>query len=111
MQDDVAVAALQRSAGPGPMEAESFAPFWLVSGEVAPEEVQAMAHRVFGHVPDGDDIRAEAALPFAARSMLTTRPDIGLMSSFRRRRRGPGRRARMGGSRAICSFARRTAAV
>ncbi|MFC5395543.1 helix-turn-helix transcriptional regulator [Bosea vestrisii] len=82
MRDDVAVAALQRSAGAKVAEGETFAPFWLVSGEAAPEEVRAMAHRVFGHVPDGDDIRAEAALPFAARSMLTTRPDIGLMSCF-----------------------------
>jgi AraC-like DNA-binding protein len=82
MQDEAAVAAMPRSVNAKASEAESFAPFWLVSGEAAPEEVQAMAHRVFGHVPDGDDIRADAALPFAARSALTTKPDIGLMSCF-----------------------------
>ncbi|KRE24333.1 hypothetical protein ASE66_03595 [Bosea sp. Root483D1] len=64
------------------IEAETFAPFWLVSGEAAPDEIRTMALRIFGHVPGGDDIRADAVLPFAARSVLTTRPDIGLMSCF-----------------------------
>ncbi|MDZ4365466.1 MAG: hypothetical protein U0987_00280, partial [Afipia sp.] len=73
---------MPRSANAKAAEAESFAPFWLVSGEAAPDEVRTMALRIFGHVPDGDDIRADAALPFAARSVLTTRPDIGLMSCF-----------------------------
>ncbi|WP_436096787.1 AraC family transcriptional regulator [Bosea sp. LjRoot237] len=67
---------------PTVIEAETFAPFWLVSGEAAPDEIRTMALRIFGHVPDGDDIRADAVLPFAARSVLTTRPNIGLMSCF-----------------------------
>lgn len=82
MHDKAAVAEMPRLAITEPAEAESFAPFWLVSGEAAPEEIQALAHKVFGRVPAGEDIRAGAALPFAARSMLTTRPDIGLMSCF-----------------------------
>jgi len=73
---------MSRSVSAKAIEAETFAPFWLVSGEAAPDEIRTMALRIFGHVPDGDDIRADAALPFAARSVLTTRPDIGLMSCF-----------------------------
>ncbi|CAN7329601.1 AraC family transcriptional regulator [Bosea sp. LjRoot90] len=73
---------MSRSVSATAIEAETFAPFWLVSGEAAPDEIRTMALRIFGHVPGGDDIRADAALPFAARSVLTTRPDIGLMSCF-----------------------------
>lgn len=76
------MAAMSRSVSPTVIEAETFAPFWLVSGEAAPDEIRTMALRIFGHVPGGGDIRADAALPFAARSVLTTRPDIGLMSCF-----------------------------
>lgn len=82
MRDNAPVAVMSRSANAKAAEAESFAPFWLVSGEAAPEEVQAMAHKVFGHVPRGEDVCADVALPFAARSALTTKPDIGLMSCF-----------------------------
>ncbi|WP_162262437.1 helix-turn-helix transcriptional regulator [Bosea sp. Root483D1] len=73
---------MSRSVNAEAIEAETFAPFWLVSGEAAPDEIRTMALRIFGHVPGGDDIRADAVLPFAARSVLTTRPDIGLMSCF-----------------------------
>lgn len=73
---------MSRSGSATAIEAETFAPFWLVSGEAAPDEILTMALRIFGHAPGGDDIRADTALPFAARSVLTTRPDIGLMSCF-----------------------------
>jgi len=73
---------MSRSVSAKAIETETFAPFWLVSGEAAPDEIRTMALRIFGHVPGGDDIRADAVLPFAARSVLTTRPDIGLMSCF-----------------------------
>lgn len=82
MRDEAPVAAMPRSANAKAAEVEAFAPFWLVSGEAASDEIRTMAHKILGRAPDGADIRADAALPFAARSALTTKPDIGLMSCF-----------------------------
>ncbi|MGO4284885.1 helix-turn-helix transcriptional regulator [Bosea sp. TAB14] len=61
---------------------DAFSPFWLMSDSIAEAEARAIAHKILGRVLGRRDLRTEPALPFGARCVLTTRPDIGLMSCF-----------------------------
>jgi AraC-like DNA-binding protein len=82
---DVAVATRSRSGvarGGDAVGSETFSPFWLVSSMVEREEASALSHKVLGHGVAREAVGAGLSLPFDARCVLTTRPDIGLMSCF-----------------------------
>lgn len=61
---------------------EALAPFWRVSGGLGRKEAQALSQRMLGRVVVREDIGPGITLPFAAGSILTTRPELGLMSCF-----------------------------
>jgi AraC-like DNA-binding protein len=77
---DVAVATrLGREAAP---EARNFVPFWLVSADVGRDEASTLSQRILGRTVAREAAAPDLPLPFAARCVLTTRPDIGLRSCF-----------------------------
>lgn len=67
---------------PGSDESYGFEPFWLMSGLMNHHETSALSQKVLGKVVAHETMRPETQLPFAAQSVLTTRPGLGLMSCF-----------------------------
>jgi AraC-like DNA-binding protein len=59
-----------------------FAPLWRVANGVDPEAAGALSRKVLGRIVRHDAAAPGEALPFAARAVLTTSPDLGLMSCF-----------------------------
>ncbi|WP_449255314.1 helix-turn-helix transcriptional regulator [Bosea sp. (in: a-proteobacteria)] len=68
-----------REAAP---EARNFMPFWLVSADVGRDEASTLSRRILGHATAREAATPDLPLPFDARCVLTTRPDIGLRSCF-----------------------------
>lgn len=61
---------------------KSLAPFWRVSGGLGRKEAQSLSQRILGKAAARETMAPGVALPFAASSILTTRPELGLMSCF-----------------------------
>ena len=77
---DVAVATrLGLEAAP---ETRNFVPFWLVSADVGRDEASTLSRRILGRNVAREAAAPDLPLPFDARCVLTTRPDIGLRSCF-----------------------------
>lgn len=76
------VTAATRSGFAGAAGAPGLVPFWLVSADVERDEANMLSRRVLGRMAAGEAAGPELPLPFAARCVLTTRPDIGLRSCF-----------------------------
>lgn len=77
---DVAVATRPgREAAP---ESQNFVPFWLVSADVGRDEASTLSRRILGRTVAREAAAPDLPLPFDARCILTTRPDIGLRSCF-----------------------------
>ncbi|RYE32523.1 MAG: AraC family transcriptional regulator [Hyphomicrobiales bacterium] len=68
-----------REAAP---DARNFVPFWLVSADVGRDEASTLSRRILGRNVAREAAAPDLPLPFAARCVLTTRPDIGLRSCF-----------------------------
>jgi AraC-like DNA-binding protein len=76
------VAAATRPGRDGGSEARNFVPFWLVSADVGRDEASTLSRRILGRNVAREAAAPDLPLPFAARCVLTTRPDIGLRSCF-----------------------------
>lgn len=77
---DVAIATRpRREAAP---ESQNFVPFWLVSAGVGRDEASTLSRRILGRTVAREAAAPDLPLPFDARCILTTRPDIGLRSCF-----------------------------
>lgn len=77
---DVAVATRPgREMAP---ESQNFVPFWLVSAGVGRDEASTLSRRILGRTVAREAAAPDLPLPFDARCVLTTRPDIGLRSCF-----------------------------
>lgn len=61
---------------------EALTPFWRISGGLGRKEAQALSQRILGRAAAQETMGPGIALPFAASSVLTTRPELGLMSCF-----------------------------
>ncbi len=61
---------------------EALAPFWRISDGLGGKEAQALSQRILGRMAARETMGPGIALPFAASSVLTTRPELGLMSCF-----------------------------
>ncbi|WP_439497504.1 helix-turn-helix transcriptional regulator [Bosea sp. (in: a-proteobacteria)] len=61
---------------------EALAPFWRISDGLGGKEAQALSQRILGRMAVQETMAPGVALPFAASSVLTTRPELGLMSCF-----------------------------
>lgn len=61
---------------------EALAPFWRISDGLGRKEAQALSQRILGRAAAREDVGPGITLPFAASSILTTRPELGLMSCF-----------------------------
>jgi len=61
-------------------ESERFEPYWLMSSTMNHREANALSQKILGKIVAHETARTQ--LPFAARSVLTTRPSLGLMSCF-----------------------------
>ncbi|MFJ5368143.1 helix-turn-helix transcriptional regulator [Bosea sp. CER48] len=57
-------------------------PFWLISADVGREEASTLSRRILGRAAAREAAAPDLPLPFDARCVLTTRPDIGLRSCF-----------------------------
>ncbi len=77
---DVAVAT--RPGRETVAETRNFVPFWLVSADVGRDEASTLSRRILGRTVAREAAAPDLPLPFAARCILTTRPDIGLRSCF-----------------------------
>ncbi|MDX3805076.1 helix-turn-helix transcriptional regulator [Bosea thiooxidans] len=67
---------------PGAIGSTTLMPFWLISGEVGREEARLLSRRILGRAAAREAAAPDLPLPFAARCVLTTQPDIGLRSCF-----------------------------
>lgn len=63
-------------------ESQNFVPFWLVSAGVGRDEASTLSRRILGRTVAREAAAPDLPLPFDARCVLTTRPDIGLRSCF-----------------------------
>ena len=61
---------------------ETLAPFWRVSNGLGRREAQALSQRILGRAAARETMAPGITLPFAASSVLTTRPELGLSSCF-----------------------------
>lgn len=76
------VTAATRSGSEGGTETTSLLPFWLISADVGRDEASTLSRRILGRTAAREAAAPELPLPFDARCVLTTRPDIGLRSCF-----------------------------